>query len=66
MCNLQPIVSNLKLPASSLQPLILNKNSSFQQQVNPTNNTQHIKYNPKLAQFSCDNTQIWINTIEKN
>ena len=30
----------------------------LQQQANPTDNTQHIKYNPKLTHFGCDNSQI--------
>ena len=40
----------------------IEKNSSIQQQTNSTSCTQHIKYNQKLTQFGCNNTQIYINT----
>ena len=42
------------------------ENSSFQNQANLTNNTQHTKDNYKLTQFGCDNTKIQINTKTKN
>ena len=47
---------------------IINKNkekSSIKQQANPTYK-QYIKYNPKLTQFGCDNTQIQINRNKVN